>query len=159
MNASIFPPLHLPPIHARIQTGSNGRQQIFDPQRHRYITLTSEEWVRQHFVSYLIHHLHYPPALVANEISLTLSGVTRRCDTVVYSPSDGQPLMIVEYKAPSVGITQQVFSQIQSYNAVLRAAYLVVSNGLQHFCCRMDYSTLSASFLPELPPWESLRPL
>lgn len=158
MPTSRFPHLHLPSIDAPIKSGPNDRPQIFDSQRRRFVTLTAEEWVRQHFVAYLIHHLHYPSALIGNEVSLTICGTTRRCDTIVYSPIDGSPLMIAEYKSPAITITQQVFSQIQSYNSMLRARYLVVSNGLQHFCCRMDYTTCSATFLPEMPKWGEIQP-
>lgn len=151
-----FPQLNLPPIEVRIEKNDAGRPQIFDRQRQRFVTLTSEEWVRQHFVRYLIDTLGYPPALIGNEVALSMGGVTRRCDTVVYSPKDGRPLMIVEYKAPAVSISQQVFMQIQSYNAAFRASYLVVSNGLRHFCCRNDYEQLTAAFLPEIPAWDAL---
>lgn len=157
MNANRFPPLQLPPISSEIRATANGRYEIFDPQRRRFITLSAEEWVRQHFVLFLIHHLGYPSSLIANEISLNIGGITRRCDTVVYSPSDGKPLMIVEYKAPSIAITQGVFEQIRSYNSALHAEYLVVSNGKKHFCCHMDYTTMTATFLPEIPLWESIQ--
>lgn len=151
-----FPQLNLPAIEARIEANAAGRPQIFDRQRQRFVTLTSEEWVRQHFVRYLIDVLGYPAALIGNEVALTMGGVTRRCDTVVYSPKDGRPIMIVEYKAPAVSISQQVFMQIQSYNAAFRADYLVVSNGLRHFCCHNDYTQMTASFLPEVPAWKDL---
>lgn len=151
-----FPTLNLPPIEARIETNAAGRPQIFDSQRRRYVTLTAEEWVRQHFVRYLTDALGYPAALIGNEVALTIGGVTRRCDTVVYSPRDGHPMMIIEYKAPAVSITQQVFMQIQSYNAAFRADYLVVSNGLRHFCCRNDYARMTAAFLPQVPAWDTL---
>lgn len=154
----MLPTLHLPSIDARIQPGAGGRPTIFDAQRRRYVTLTAEEWVRQHFVHYLIADLGFPSALIGNEVSVEVSGVKRRCDTVVYSPLDGHPLAIVEYKAPSVAITQEVFGQIQSYNSVLRADYLIVSNGMQHFCCHNDYATMQASFLPELPRWDEINP-
>lgn len=158
MNGNRFPTLQLPPISSEIRRTASGRHEIFDPQRHRFVTLTAEEWVRQHFVLFLIHHLGYPNSLIANEISLSIGGITRRCDTVVYSPTDGKPLIIVEYKAPNIAITQGVFEQIRSYNSVLHAEYLIVSNGMKHFCCHIDYHTLTASFLPQIPDWESIRP-
>lgn len=154
----MFPPLHLPAIDTHITYGAGGRPSIFDSQRKRYVTLTAEEWVRQHFVAYLVRQLGYPAALIGNEVALDVSGVRRRCDTVVYSPLDGHPLAIVEYKAPSVAITQEVFCQIQSYNSVLHADYLIVSNGLRHFCCKNDYETMQASFLAEIPRWEVVNP-
>lgn len=154
----MFQALNLPALDARIKEGARGRLSIFDPQRRRYVTLTAEEWVRQHFVGYLVHHLGYPAALIGNEVALEVGGVTRRCDTVVYSPLDGHPLAIIEYKAPHVGITQEVFGQIQSYNSVLHADYLIVSNGMRHFCCRNDYAAMTATFLQTVPAWELINP-
>lgn len=154
----MFPELHLPPIEARITKGTNGRLQIFDEQRRRYVTLTAEEWVRQHFVRYLVHSLGYPEGLIGNEVTLDIQGVRRRCDSVIYSPLDAHPLVVIEYKAPQVCITQEVFSQIQSYNSVLHADYLIVSNGMHHFCCMNDYTTMQASFLSEIPRWEQITP-
>lgn len=154
----MLPTLNLPPINARTTQGERGRLAIFDEQRRRFVTLTAEEWVRQHFVSYLINTLGYPAALIGNEVALEIAGVKRRCDTVVYSPLDGHPMIIVEYKAPSVSITQEVFSQIQSYNSVLHADYLIVSNGMRHFCCFNDYEKMQAAFLPEIPRWEKINP-
>lgn len=156
--AVMFPPLNLPPIEPHLKASASGRSLILDSQRRRYVTLTAEEWVRQHFVAYLIGTLGYPASLIGNEVALVVGGVTRRCDTVVYSPLDGHPLVVVEYKAPSVCITQKVFEQISGYNAVLHADYLIVSNGLRHFCCFNDYETLTASFLPEIPAWTEIDP-
>lgn len=150
--------LSLPPVTLRTKPGASGRTLVFDTQRRRYVTLTAEEWVRQHFVAFLIEHKGYPAALIANEVSLDVGGVRRRSDTVVYSPVDGHPMLIVEYKAPGVGITQEVFAQIQSYNAQLHADYLVVSNGMHHYCCHNDYTTMTASFLPDIPAWEEINP-
>ena len=158
MSSDRFPPLNLPMISSQIRTSENGRLEIFDPQRHKFVTLTAEEWVRQHFVLFLVHHLGYPSSLIANEISLNIGGVTRRCDTVIYSPKGGKPLIIVEYKAPSITITQGVFEQIRSYNSALHAEYLIVSNGMRHFCCHMDYQSMTASFLPEIPHWKDVLP-
>lgn len=154
----MLPRLNLPPISPRTQQGSRGRLTIFDEQRRRFVTLTAEEWVRQHFVSYLVNTLGYPAALIGNEVALEIAGVKRRCDTVIYSPLDGHPMIIVEYKAPGVSITQEVFTQIQSYNSVLHADYLIVSNGMRHFCCFNNYETMQASFLLEIPKWEQINP-
>lgn len=129
---------------------------VFDPLRKKYVTLTAEEWVRQHFCHYLIEQKGFPPTLIGNEISLEICGVTRRCDTVVYQSGSIQPLMIVEYKAPHVRITESVFTQIQSYNSILRAKYLVVSNGMQHFCCLLDYAKQEARYLQKIPLFTEL---
>lgn len=130
--------------------------KVFDPLRRKYVALTPEEFVRQHFVNWLITGLNYPPSLTANEIGIELNGTKRRCDTVVFNP-DGSPLIIVEYKAPNVGISQKVFDQIVRYNMVLRARYLIVSNGMRHFCCVVDYAANTYHFIPEIPNYTDLK--
>lgn len=149
--------LNLPSFDVRLRTDESGRQTIFDPLRRRYLRLTPEEWVRQHFCNYLVSHLGYPSMLIGNEVSLRVGGAARRCDTVLYHTEGMRPRMIIEYKAPHVVITEQVFLQIQSYNSVLRADYLVVSNGMQHYCCYMDYVRQQSSFLTEIPPYSQLQ--
>lgn len=126
--------------------------KVFDPLRAKYVALTPEEYVRQHFTAWLTGNLGYPKSLVSNEVSIKLNNTRRRCDTVVFR-SDGSPLMIVEYKAPTVTINQEVFDQIARYNLVLRSRYLVVSNGLNHYCCEMQYDSNSYTFLPEIPEY------
>ncbi len=126
--------------------------KVFDPLRKKYVALTPEEYVRQHFTAWMTDHFDYPASLMRNEVSLTLNDTHRRCDTVIFR-SDGSPLVIVEYKAPTVAITQNVFDQIARYNMVLHSRYLIVSNGLRHFCCEMDYQKDSYSFLPQIPSW------
>ena len=147
--------LNLPSFEIKL-SGTKEQPRIFDILRHRYVALTPEEWVRQHFTHFLVEHRHYPAALLGNEITVQLNGVARRCDSVLYSRDGGRPRMIVEYKAPEVPVTQAVFTQISAYNSVLRADYLVVSNGLAHYCCRMDYERQKAEFLPEIPLYEDL---
>ena len=146
--------LNLPTFDTKI-TVKDGKRQIFDTLRRCYVALTPEEWVRQHFIHYLLDHKGYPAALMGNEIAITLNGMNRRCDTVVYDKAL-KPRAIIEYKAPEVEITQEVFNQISSYNSVLRAEYLVVSNGLRHFCCHLDYESKQYRFLPEIPAYSDL---
>lgn len=146
--------LNLPKYEAKIERKSE-KVRIWDALRRRYVTLTPEEWVRQHFIHFLIGYKHYPSALLANEITLQLNGMKRRCDTVLYDRTM-TPRMIIEYKAPHIAIDQKVFDQISRYNLVLRVDYLVVSNGLQHYCCRMNYSDQSYSFLREIPEYGTL---
>ena len=129
---------------------------MFDPLRKKYVVLTPEEYVRQNFTSWLRDTLHYPASLMANEIGIDLNGTKKRCDTVIFNP-DGSPFMIVEYKAPSVTVTQAVFDQIVRYNMVLKARYLAVSNGLQHFCCVIDYARSTYHFIPEIPDYAEVR--
>lgn len=151
-----LPVLNLPPIAApRLRQNVQGRAEIFDPLRGRFVTLTPEEWVRQHFTAFLIGERDFPAALIGNEVGVSVGGVARRCDTVVYARS-GTPLLIVEYKAPHISITQSVFTQIQSYNSVLHVPYLIVTNGLTHYCCRVDYSDSKVHFLPEIPRYPAL---
>ena len=146
--------LNLPTFDAKV-IRKDGRTAIFDIIRRRYVALTPEEWVRQHFVHYLIEHKGYPRSLMANEVQLNLNHTRKRCDTVLYR-RDLTAQMIVEYKAPDVEITQAVFDQIGRYNLVLHVDYLVVSNGLRHYCCRMDYAQNRYQFLPDIPPYEML---
>ena len=146
--------LNLPVFDTKIAT-RNGKNVIFDVIRRRYVALTPEEWVRQHFVHFLIVHKGYPSSLMANEVLLNLKEKKKRCDTVLYK-RDLSARMIVEYKAPYIEITQAVFDQITRYNMVLKVDYLVVSDGMQHYCCRMDYDTQSYSFLSDIPDYDAL---
>ena len=147
--------LNLPEYEYKVKKREDGSWAIWDRLRDRWVALTPEEWVRQHFVEWLITDKDFPAALMGNEVSLTQNGISRRCDTVV-GDRTGQPLVIVEYKAPSINITQKVFDQIVRYNLVLKARYLMVSNGLAHYCCQIDYEKNSYRFLDEIPCYESL---
>ena len=146
--------LNLPPFALKLKE-NDGVKQIFDAQRGKYVALTPEEWVRQHFVNYLITVKRYPPELLANEVSIKLYNTAKRCDTVVYDHFL-RPLMIVEYKAPSIVITTDVFQQIARYNSAMRVKYLTISNGLNHYCCKMDYERSGYSFLEEIPDYDLL---
>lgn len=146
--------LNLPPYNANIKS-DNGRNLIFDVLRGKYVALTPEEWVRQNFVQYLINYKNYSRSLMNNEIPLRLNGTSKRCDTVVFS-NTAVPKMIIEYKAPEIKITQKVFNQITRYNMVLKVDYLVVSNGLNHYCCKMDYKNQGYIFLEDVPDFSVL---
>lgn len=148
--------LNLPQYEVNIKK-KDGAIKILDTLRRKFVTLTPEEWVRQHFVHYLQSHKGYPPALMANEVGLTFNGMTRRCDTVVYGRQGAQPLMIIEYKAPNVELTQKVFNQICRYNMVLEVNWLVVSNGLRHYCCRLDKQKGEYVFLQDIPTFDNLE--
>ena len=149
-------PLNLPQYEINVTEAPDGQLQIFDRLRNKFVALTPEEWVRQHFVSYLITHKGYPAGLMANEVALTLNGTSRRSDTVVYT-SDAKPLVIVEYKATNVKISQKTFDQIIRYNMVFQAPYIIVSNGLNHYCCHIDFENHSYKFLPEIPDYSELH--
>lgn len=150
-----YPTLNLPPAELRLEQTESG-VTVFDPLRRRHVRLTPEEWVRQHFTAYLIHEKGYPAGLLGNEVSLTINGMTRRCDSVLYG-LDRQPRMIIEYKAPTVALTQKVFDQVWRYNTVMRVEWLIVSNGLQHIVCHLNKEKGTYAFLEEVPAYESLK--
>ena len=147
--------INLPEFNTNIKQ-IDGRTQIFDILRRRYVTLTPEEWVRQHFIHFLIEHKGFPASLLANEVSLTVGSQWRRCDSVLYY-KDLRPRIIIEYKAPTVAVTQKVFEQISTYNTVLHVPYLIVSNGLVHFCCKLDYVQKKITFLNSIPAFDELQ--
>ena len=128
---------------------------IFDFLRRKYVALTPEEWVRQHFTHYLVEHKGYPKGLLGNEIELQIGDKRLRCDSILYNKV-ARPQMIIEYKAPTVPLQQKVFDQVSAYNLLLRVDYLVISNGMEHYCCKMDYEHQKYLFLQEIPDYEKL---
>lgn len=150
-----LPPLNLPAVELKIVSDGKNGVKIYDPLRRKFVAMTPEEYVRQHFVAWLTGDLRYPTHMIANETGITVNGQRKRCDTVIFG-RDGNPLMIVEYKAPGVRITQDVFDQIYRYNLTLKAKYLVVSNGFCHYCCLMDYDADTYHFIPQVPDYISL---
>ena len=169
-------PLNLPCARLRVKRCDDGIVRVYDRLRDKFVALTPEEWVRQHFVGYLVDHLGYPQGLLANEVSLSLNSTRRRCDTVlfcrpgemydvgrgpggesVFTLGNLRPLAIVEYKAPDVAITQKTFDQIARYNLVMGARLLIVSNGLSHFCCVL--SPRGYRFLRGIPRYGDIAPL
>lgn len=146
--------LNLPPFDIHFKE-HDGRRMVLDVLRRKYVALTPEEWVRQHFVHFLMEHKGYPKGLLANEVELRVGGKRLRCDTLLYN-NGLKPRMIIEYKAPEIEITQRVFNQISAYNLLLRVDYLVVSNGCRHYCCRMDYDRNSYEFLTDIPSYDEL---
>jgi len=153
---SILIDLNLPPSGLKIRPDVDSRRggmEVYDASRRRWVALTPEEWVRQNFVNFLTVYKGYPQASTANEVALRLNGLSRRCDTVVYDRAL-KPLLIVEYKAPSIDITQKVFDQIARYNIVMGAPYLIVSNGLTHYCCRFEDNTYT--FLRDIPAYPDI---
>lgn len=146
--------LNLPEYDIKVG-GTAEKPTIFDILRRRYVALTPEEWVRQHFVHYLTCRKGYPATLLANEVKLKVGDKTLRADSVLYSTAV-RPRMIIEYKAPHVAITQKTFDQIFVYNLLLHADYLVVSNGLSHYCCRRGSGSQNYAFLAEIPDYDKL---
>lgn len=146
--------LNLPPSDLKIKI-QNGKNYTFDRLRKQFVRLTPEEYVRQHFINYLIEHKHFPESLLANEIQIELGHIKKRCDTVLYDQFI-TPLMIIEYKSPKVAIDQHVFEQIARYNMKLRVPWLIISNGLQHFCCKIREDAEAYIFLDEIPDYQNL---
>jgi hypothetical protein len=147
----ILQPLNLPPYPFKI-TEHNGQYSLFDELRKKNIIITPEEWVRQHFVQYLIRQKAYPKTLIGLEGGHKLHGMARRTDILVRN-NQGEKVLLVECKAPSVAITQSVFDQIARYNMVHKVSLLAVTNGLQHYYCRIDFEKEHYSFLEELPEY------
>ena len=146
--------LNLPQYEIKIGE-KDGKRTIFDFLRRKYVALTPEEWVRQHFTHYLVEHKGYPKGLLGNEIELRIGEKRLRCDSILYNKV-AQPQMIIEYKAPTIQIQQKTFDQISAYNLLLKVDYLIVSNGLEHYCCRMDYEHQKYLFLRDIPDYENL---
>ncbi|WP_457610716.1 type I restriction enzyme HsdR N-terminal domain-containing protein [Lutibacter sp.] len=141
--------LNLPTYKFKIKNTKN-KHTIFDIVRKKYVSLTPEEWVRQHLIHYLIEEKKYPISLIAIEKQLTINNLTKRTDILVFN-SEGTPEIIVECKAPSIKITQHTFDQIARYNLKLNANYLIVSNGIKHYYCKMDFLKKEYVFLDTIP--------
>lgn len=141
--------LNLPAYNFRI-TEENGQRKIFDEVRKKYVALSPEEWVRQNFVMFLKYEKQVPAGLIVLEKKVILNTMTRRPDILIHN-NKGEAVMIVECKAPGVKITQETFDQAARYNSVLRVPYIIVTNGMQHYCCKMDYTGNTYTFLAEIP--------
>lgn len=147
--------LNLPEFDFRIRE-QQGHQEIFDAVRRKFVALTPEEWVRQHFIQYLIRMKNVSAAMIAVEKSLTLNKLTKRTDILIYG-TNARPVMIVECKALSVKIDQKVFEQIGRYNLALQVDYLVVTNGLDHYCAKIDLKKRNFTFLEEIPDYQEMK--
>jgi len=146
--------LNLPDYDIKLK-GTDNNILIWDRLRKKYVALTPEEWVRQHFINFLINEKRYSEGLIVNEVQINLNNCRRRCDSVVYDQTV-TPLMIIEYKSPEIKISQAVFDQIIRYNFVLRVKYLTVSNGMEHYCCKIDYEKQTYSYLKDIPLYKDL---
>jgi len=134
----------------------DNKRLVWDVVRKKYVAYTPEEHVRQNFINHLITNLSYPVALMAVEYGLQMNGMSRRCDIVVFSRK-GFPVLIVECKAEDVKITDKTFRQIAHYNIILKVDYLVVTNGIAHFACKINHQQQNYSFIKELPRYEDLE--
>ena len=144
-------PLNLPPFPFKI-SDSNGQLTLFDEIRKKHVIITPEEWVRQHFVQYLINQKKYPRSLIKLEGGLRLNGLPKRTDISVFNPA-GEKILMVECKAPSVNINQKVFDQVARYNITHKIAILAVTNGLQHYYCTIDFEKQGYQFIENLPEY------
>lgn len=154
----ITPGLHLldlPDHGVKTKHGDHG-PQVFDPIRVQWVALTPEEWVRQHVLNYLVFDLNCPVGMIGVETPLTLNGMSKRADIVVFG-SGGLPVALIECKASSVRLGQRTFEQAARYNTVFRVRYLMVTNGLKHYCCRVDHELNSVDFLPRLPDYQAMK--
>lgn len=145
--------LNLPNYDFKMKT-EQGSRQIFDPVRKKMVKLDPEEWVRQNLIQFLNQDKNYPISLMAVEKGLTVNKLSKRFDILCYN-NDSNPLLLVECKAPSVKISQSAFDQISIYNLQFKVPFLLVSNGLEHFCCQLDYEKNSYSFLTEIPDYQN----
>ncbi|MCL7763555.1 type I restriction enzyme HsdR N-terminal domain-containing protein [Polaribacter sp. Z014] len=144
--------LNLPTYNFKLKSSEN-KTLIFDNLRKKYMVLTPEEWVRQHYVHFLIDEKKYPTSLIALEKQLTINNRKKRTDILVFN-KEGNHEIIVECKAPSIKITQDTFDQIARYNLKLKATFLIVTNGLEHFYCKMDFENETYIFLKEIPNYK-----
>lgn len=147
--------LDLPSYPFRI-IDEKGKKLIFDEVRRKFVSLTPEEWVRQHFIRFLITEKKYPASLIIVESSLKLNKMTKRCDALVYNDC-GKALMILECKAPDVVLKQDVFDQIARYNMVYKVSYLIVTNGKNHFVCKINFADSSFAFLDDIPFFDEIK--
>ena len=143
--------LNLPTYIFKLKSKEN-KTLIFDKLRKKYVVLTPEEWVRQHYVCFLIEEKKYPISLIALEKQLIINNRKKRTDILVFN-NEGNHEIIVECKAPSIKITQDTFDQIARYNLKLKANYLIVTNGLEHFYCKMDFEKETYIFLKDIPKY------
>ena len=147
--------LNLPGYEVKVRETENGDKEIFDTFRRKFVKLTPEEWVRQHFLHFLCDEKGYPPGLISVEKQLMVLGRSKRFDAVVFK-KDGKPSVLIEFKASSVKLSQNVIQQVASYNFVIHADFLIVSNGLNHYCCKMDYENHTYHLISKIPQFEAL---
>lgn len=129
---------------------------IFDPIRRKYVKLTPEEWVRQHFINYLVVYGNYPAGLIGVEVSFRMNKMVKRLDILIHDRK-GKPIMIVECKEPETKLDEKVFDQIAVYNMQFRVPFLIVTNGIQNFAFRMNFIDNSREYLELIPQYEELN--
>ncbi len=147
--------LNLPNFDFKTRTNNKGKIEIFDNIRKKYITLTPEENVRQHFIQYLINYKSFPSSLMAVEKGLKVNHRHKRTDIVQYNTS-GRAILIIECKAPNIKIDENTFSQAAMYNMEMKVDYLIMTNGINHYCGKIDYSKQNINYLPDIPNYNEL---
>ena len=148
--------LNLPEYQFRMRVNTSGKDEVFDEFRKKFVILTPEEWVRQNFIRYLKEEKKYPPMLIAIEKGIKVNSMQKRFDAVVYN-RNGKPVMLIEFKSSEVKINQQVMEQISRYNLSLNVNYLIISNGLSHYCCYVDKKSSHIEFLDDIPDYDRLN--
>jgi len=144
--------LNFPKFSFRFKNSEN-KVSIFDPIRKKFVVLQPEEWVRQHSIQFLIQEKKYPKSLINVEKELEINQLKKRYDIVIYN-TDGSIYLIVECKSPQIKIKQATFDQIARYNLELNASYLMVTNGINHYYCQMDFKNEKYHFLKEIPEYK-----
>jgi len=145
--------LNLPQYLIKLKE-DEGVKYIFDAIRKKYLVLQPEEWVRQNFIQFLIQDKNYPASLIEIEKGLKLNELQKRADVLIHK--DAQPIVLIECKAPAIKINQEVFEQIARYNQVFKVPYLIVTNGMEHYCAKIDFATNSFEFLEDIPKYKQL---
>ena len=151
----MFPKLNLPEYQFKIKASEKGgKVQILDITRKKFVVLTPEEWVRQNFIQYLIREKKYPVSLISTEAGLKYNQLKKRSDIIIYKGTS--PLVLIECKAPEIKISQKTFDQAAVYNTTLKAKYLIVTNGMNHYCCSLDQKKGAYVFFKEIPAYDEI---
>jgi hypothetical protein len=148
-------PLNLPTYSFKIKS-ENDLEYVYDHFRRKYVRLTPEEWVRQNFAHYLVAQKSYPASRMMLEKSLKMNKMSKRCDILI-SNDMGKPVLMIECKSPDIKIGQSTFEQVSVYNITFHVPYLIITNGMQHFCCEVDFQKRSVNFLKEIPDYNEIR--
>jgi len=147
--------LNLPTYSLKIKS-ENGLEYVYDQFRKKYVRLTPEEWVRQNFAVYLVNEKSYPASRMMIEKSLKVNKMSKRCDILVCD-DEGRSVLMVECKSPEIKIGQSTFEQVSVYNIAFKVKYLIITNGLQHYCCTVDFTNQTVNFLKEIPQYSEIR--
>ncbi len=147
--------LNLPEYDLKIQQAGD-KLMIFDIIRKKYVALTKEEWVRQHFIHYMVQEKGFPLSLISVERGLKLLKMQKRYDIVIFN-NKGEPKLIVECKSPEISLSQDAFDQAARYNMGLKVDYMIISNGIDHYCCKINYENDDYTFLDDIPKYSEIK--